>query len=263
MASAPPPGIDTTVPSIARVYDYYLGGEVNFAADLEFAEKIAQQVPDAPRTLRANRAFLGRAVRYLTEECGVRQFLDIGSGLPTQNNVHEVAHRYDPSARVVYVDNDPTVLAHSRALLDERSQAVVVDGDLRDPRAIVGRPEVMGFLDFSMPIAVLVLTTLFFVADEYHPRELMTRLTDVLAPGSYLAISHAELRPQIQRAGAGFRRETAAPGVPRTREDIAAFFTGFELVDPGLVPVTAWRPADPERDPDRVWLYGGVARKPL
>jgi hypothetical protein len=260
--NAPPPGIDVTIPSIARVYDYYLGGKDNFAADREFAEKVAAQVPDAPRTLRANREFLRRVVGYLTEECGIRQFLDIGSGLPTQDNVHEVAHRHAPDARVVYVDNDPIVLTHARALLDAGDRTAVIDGDLRAPAAILAAPETRRLLDFSQPVGLLVLTTLFFVADEFQPYELLRTLTEPLVPGSYLAISHAEIRPQIQQAGATFRAEATAPGIPRTREAIAAFFDGFDLVDPGLVPVTAWRPSGPERTPDRVWLYGGVAHKP-
>jgi len=257
----PAPGIDVTVPSIARVYDYYLGGKDNFAADREFAEKVAAQVPDAPRTLRANRDFLRRVVGHLAKECGIRQFLDIGSGLPTQDNVHEVAHRHAPESVVVYVDNDPIVLTHARALLDAGDRTAVINGDLREPAKICDDPETRRLLDFGRPIGLLVLTTLFFVSDEFRPHELMRTLTERLVPGSYLALSHAEIRPQIQQAGATFRAEATAPGVPRTRESIAAFFDGFELVDPGLVPVTAWRPAGPERAPDRVWLYGGVARK--
>jgi len=255
-------GIDVTVPSIARVYDYYLGGKDNFAADRDFAERLTADVPDAPRMLRANRDFLGRVVTYLAAECGVTQFLDIGSGLPTQDNVHQVAQRQAPGARVVYVDNDPIVLVHSRALLKAGGTTGFVRGDLREPAAILASSEVERMIDFAEPVALLLLTTLFFVSDEFAPNELVRTLTARLAPGSYLVISHAESRPQIQRAGTAFRQEATEPGVPRTRDAIAGFFEGFDLVEPGLVPVTEWQPVRPQTDAETVWLYGGVARKP-
>jgi hypothetical protein len=256
-----PAEIDVTVPSIARVYDYYLGGKDNYPADREFADRIAARVPDVPAVLRANRAFLRRVVRALAVEYGIQQFLDIGSGLPTQDNVHQVAQRHTPGACVVYVDNDPIVLAHGRALLTSGDRTAVVDGDLREPEAILANPNVRRLIDFDRPVAVLLLTTLFFVADEHRPNAILARLHDAMAPGSFLAVSHAEVRPLIQEAGDAFTREATEPGIPRTREAITGFFEGFELIAPGLVPVSAWRPDGTEPENSSVWLLGGLGHR--
>ena len=263
-----PAEIDTTKPHPARMYDYYLGGKNHFAADRETAQQMLAAAPNARTGARENRAFLGRAVRYLAAEAGIRQFLDIGTGLPTTNNVHEVAQAVAPSAHVVYVDNDPLVLAHARALLTSapEGRTAYIQGDLRDPTAILASPVVREVLDFSQPIALMLVAILHFMPDEFKPAATMAALLDGLPPGSYLAASHATVET-LPGAAAATRAYQSA-GVPmqlRGADEFADLaFTGLELVPPGVVVVSEWRPTGPEPRPApaEVNVYGGVARKP-
>ncbi len=259
------PHFDPSRPNIARIYDYFLGGKDHCRADREQAAKIIAIAPYVPRLAVANRTFLGRVVRYLAKEAGVRQFLDIGSGLPTRQNVHEIAQEANADARVVYVDNDPLVLVHARALLATTPTTHVIDGDLRDSGRILG--EASRFLDFSQPIAVLLFAILHFFPDggEHDPYRIVSTLTDSLAPGSYLAISHVEPAPAMIEAAGAY---TAADVAFRDHHGVLPFFNGTTLVEPGLVRLNEWRPDDhdsiyPSDWPDvPVWVLGGVGRKP-
>jgi hypothetical protein len=260
-----PIGIDTATPNAARMYDYFLGGKDHFPADREAADKILRYAPEVPHVVRENRAFLARAVRHLCE-AGVRQFLDIGTGLPTQNAVHEVAQRHRPDARVVYVDNDPVVLTHARALLTGVGEVGVVHGDLREPEAIMNDPAVRAALDFDEPIAVLLLAILHFIPDSDDPAGLVARLCAALPRGSHVVVTHAT--PQDSKAEdipkvIGVYNSSTSPVTLRDREQIRTFFGGFELIDPGLVYVSRWRPhaARTLTGPDRSRAYGGVARR--
>jgi SAM-dependent methyltransferase len=258
---------DVTVPSIARTYDYFLGGTDNFEADRELAGKILRFAPETRDAARANRRFLGRTVDFLAR-AGIRQFLDLGAGLPSQNNVHEVARLVRPDARVVYVDNDPVVLNHAEALLAEDECTAVICEDVREPERILAHPTVRGMLDFSQPVAVMCLAVLHFVTDEQDPWRVVSALTGPLVPGSYLALSHSSLDdtpPEISAAIQERYKTAAAPAVWRGREAITRFFTGLDLVDPGLVTFTDWRADDLERGRpggDCTWVLAGVARKP-
>jgi hypothetical protein len=266
-----PPGIDVTRPNIARVYDYTLGGKDNYATDRQVAE-LSHQVMPAREGARANRAFLRRVVRYLVAEAGIRQFIDIGSGLPTQGNVHEVARDVSPSARVVYVDNDPVVLVHARALLGRTDTTEVITADLRRPADILGDAMVRRFLDFEKPMGLLLFAILHHVNDDEDPAAITRRLRDALAPGSYMALSHFHNPGEANPAAAAQAREAEkvfaehlGTGRFRTRAEILAFFGDFELVEPGLVPYTEWRPAPgdpPLPEMMRHLAVGGAARKP-
>ncbi|GAA4976734.1 O-methyltransferase involved in polyketide biosynthesis [Nonomuraea thailandensis] len=266
------PGVDPTVPSAARIYDYLLGGKDHFAADRQAAEAVLQSVPNARQSARANRAFLSRAVRALVE-AGVRQFLDIGAGLPTQENVHQVAQRAAPNSRVVYVDNDPVVLVHARALLADNPGTVVVPADIRDPAALLGHPMLRDHLDFTQPVGVLLLAVLHFIPDDEEAARIVAELRHPLVSGSYVAISHGhpgELSGDLAEKGRelyGRTRQGAVVG--RTRADMAAWLEGLELLDPGIVPLQGWRPEedfdplpDPLPDPAEPGVFGMVARVP-
>jgi len=262
-----PAEIDASVPSIARMYDYYLGGKDNFASDRNAADRLLTTAPEIVTIARENRAFLGRAVRYLAGEAGIRQFLDIGTGLPTQKNVHEVAQGEAPDARIVYVDNDPTVLVHARALLVSDPRTIVADADLLKPETILDDPAIRAHLDFDRPIALLLVALLHFVSDDDRPYDMVARLRDALPAGSHLALSHVvyehhpEAIEEAEEVYRGFLHRTGH--ARRTREDVTRFFGDWELVDPGLTYVTQWRPTGPARiDPAKVWIVGGVARKP-
>jgi SAM-dependent methyltransferase len=269
VTEAPAAEIDVRRPHTARMYDYYLGGKDHFAADRELAEKMLAAVPSARTAARENRAFLGRAVRFLAAEAGVRQFLDIGTGLPTANNVHEVAQGVTPSARVVYVDNDPLVLAHARALLTSspEGRTAYVHADLRDPAAITSDPGVRDVLDFGQPIALMLVAILHFIPDEDNPAEIIASLLDVLPPGSYLVASHGTHEHDRARFSAG-QDAYKSSGVTAQARDSADFarlaFSGLELMPPGVVLVSEWRPETPgpRPTPAEVGIYGGVARKP-
>ncbi len=250
------------------MYDYYLGGKNHFAADREVAEKLLTSVPSGRTGARENRAFLGRAVRYLTGEAGVRQFLDIGTGLPTTENVHEVAQAVAPSSRVVYVDNDPLVLAHARTLLtsDPEGRTAYIQADLRDPSPILSSPEVREVLDFSQPVALMLVAVLHFMPDEFNPARSIATLLDALPAGSYLVASHLTAEHDPAGSAAGMRAYQAA-GVPIQLRDSSEFaelaFSGLDLVPPGVVLVSEWRPTGtgPRPAPFEVNCYGGVARR--
>src|SRR5579875_616668 len=264
-----PRDIDVSRPHPSRVYDYMLGGKDNFAADRETAAKVLRNWGSARTSARENRAFHGRAVRYLAAEAGIRQFLDIGTGLPSANNVHEVAQAIAPESRVVYVDNDPVVLAHARALLASHphGRTAYIEADLREPEKILTDPVTRATLDFSEPIALMLVSILHFIPDEDGPRRIVTALLDALPSGSYLAASHAtaEHNPG-ELAGAGrVYSDAGLRGALRTAEEFADLaFAGLELVEPGLVLVSDWRPepGSLRPQPAEVSMYGAVARKP-
>jgi hypothetical protein len=259
-------GIDLSRPSASRVYDFYLGGFHNFSSDREMAEQAIKDWPDLPLIMKANRAFLRRAVTYLVGQ-GVRQFLDIGSGIPTVGNVHEVAQELAPGARVVYVDIDPVAVAHSEAILMENPDAIVVSGDFRNPEKLLCEPAVAEHLDFDQPIALLLVALLHFVDDDAAPAEAIGTFRDALAPGSYLALSHAthELHPsELTEFHRNLYRQTATPMTMRSRTEVEALFSGFDLVEPGVVLGELWQPDAPVEvlQPERFPLWAGVGRKP-
>ena len=237
-------GLDTSVAHPARVYDYWLGGKDNFAADREAAERVLAVAPGLRYRVRANRAFLGRATRYLAAEAGLRQFLDIGTGIPAAGNTHEVAQRVAPDARVVYVDNDPIVLLHAQALLRSTPEGATdyLQADLRDPGTILDRAAAL--LDFGQPVAVMLLGVLHLIQDDEDPWGIVARLMAAMPPGSYLTISHPAIDIHQSQANAQrvYNERVATPQTLRTREQVARFFAGLELVDPGLVQVHQWRP---------------------
>ena len=263
--------INTSVPNPARIYDYLLGGKDNYPADREVADQVVAIAPVTLEVVRDNRAFLRRAVGFLAREAGIRQFIDLGSGLPTHGNVHEIAQSIAPDARVVYVDNDPMVVTHSRALL-AGDNTVAIQADLRDPDAILSDPEVRKLIDFERPIALLLLAILHFIPDDQDPAGIVARFRDALPPGSYLAISHGTrdipTRPDMtpaQMADMGTKVERlyqlpTAAFVTRTGAQIARFFDGLDLVDPGLVEIQRWRPDD-QSSLLPGGFYGGVGRK--
>jgi hypothetical protein len=263
-----PREIDTSRPHPARIYDYGLGGKNHFAVDREVAEKAWAAMPTGRTAARENRAFLGRVVRYLAAEEGIRQFLDIGTGLPTTSNVHEAAQRVAPESRIVYVDNDPLVLAHARALLTSspEGRTAYIPADLREPAAILADPVTTELLDFSRPIALMLVAILHFIQDEDKPAEIIRTLVDALPPGSFLVASH--LTGEHDRdAWATIERDYRAAGISAQWRDGDEFarmaFTGLEMVPPGVVLVSEWRPDDagPRPAPVEVSFYGGVARK--
>jgi SAM-dependent methyltransferase len=262
-----PPDIDTSKANIARVYDYWLGGNHNFRADQDAARSLTALEPNARAIMQANRAFLGRAVRFLAGEAGIRQFLDIGSGIPTEQNVHEVAQAAAPGSRVVYVDNDEVAVAHSRLMLQENPDATIIQADLRDPGKILGDPETQLLLDFGRPAAVLLVTVLHFIPDADDPAGIVATLRDALAPGSFLVICHScrEARPELASlAERAYNKQVAGRLCPRTRAEIEGMFDGFTLVEPGLVYMPEWRPDSPEdvpENPREFWALVGVGRR--
>ena len=261
-------GVDPTKPNIARVYDYWLGGHHNLVADRELAEAMATLDPWIPAACKANRAFMGRAVRYLAGQ-GIRQFLDIGSGIPTAGNVHEVAQRANSGARVAYVDVDPVAIAHSKAILAGHDNAAIVDGDLREPEKILAHDAIGRLIDFSQPVGLLLVSVLPFISDAGDPWRIVATLREALAPGSYLVLCHAtdESRPGVaQAAEKMYNRTVPTQARMRSGAEILRFFDGFELVDPGLVYMPLWRPdspADVPSDPSKFWCLVGVGRKPV
>ena len=254
--------VDTTVAHTARVYDYWIGGKDNFPADRAVADGIAATTPEIRDMARANRAFLGRAVKYVAER-GIRQFLDLGTGLPTAGNTHEIAQAIAPESKIVYVDNDPLVTIHGQALLADNDRTTVFEADLRAPDAILDHPDVARLIDFDQPVALLLAAVLHFIPDSDDPAGILKRFTSLMAPGSHLVISHVarDLVPLPTEAMGTVYRNTSA-GALRSHSEIVEFFDGFELVEPGLVQVPVWRPdgAVP-KDLERYWIYGGVGRK--
>jgi hypothetical protein len=267
------PEINTHVAHTARVYDYWLGGKDNFPADHALAEAILEAVPSMRAMARANRAFLGRAVRYLAGEAGVRQFLDIGTGIPTAGNTHEVAQAVARDARVVYVDNDPIVLAHARALMTSHvaGRTAFLAADLHQPDAILDDPALQSTLELDQPVALMLVAILMFLPDLEDPYGIVARLLEKLPSGSYLAISHptADFDEPAMAGAVAASKRSGIDLVPRSRAEVERFFTGLELVESGVVPVTAWRPdGQPPAEPERASfveplnIYAGVGRKP-
>lgn len=258
-----PEGVDLYSPNAARMYDYYLGGSANFAVDRQAAETVIASMPDAVLTMRANRSFLGRVVSHCCHR-GIRQFLDLGSGVPTVGNVHEIAHRHDPTARVAYVDNESVAVAHSRNLLRSEPYATITHADLRDPDTVLTAQGVAGLLDFTKPICLLVLSVLNFVPDQVDATSLVHRYTSALAPGSYVGISHVtadKLDAETARHVRELYANTNPPGRWRTHEEVSALLNGFDLIAPGLVTPSLWQP-DPHDDtaPDRIACWAALAR---
>jgi S-adenosyl methyltransferase len=254
-----------SVAHVARVYDYLLGGKDNFAADREAAEQAMRINPDIVSTARANRAFLVRTTRYLVARAGIRQFLDIGTGMPTNNNIHEVAQSIAPESRIVYVDHDPIVLTHARALLSSAPEGVTdyIEADLREPGKILA--EAAQTLDFSRPVAIMLISILHLILDRDDPYDLVSQLVNAVVPGSYVVISHAasdiDTGAMISMTNR-LNELMAQQAVPRTHREVAAFFAGLDLLEPGLVRIPEWRPASVSESAARAQMWGAIGRKP-
>lgn len=265
-----PPSIDSSVPHSARVWNYFLGGKDNYPVDQEMGDQYRAIFPEIIDIARTDRAFLGRAVRHLAGEAGIRQFLDIGTGLPTMDNTHEVAQRVSPDARIVYVDNDPLVLTHAQALLTSSPEGACdyIDADLRDPDRILAAAAET--LDFDRPVAIMLLGILHFVPDYDEVHGIVMRLLDAVPPGSHLALTHATFDLGGQTASAAnaeaqraWNEKATETITPRTREQVLGFFDGLDLLEPGLVSMSRWRPeAAPWGEPPEVSGFSGVGRKP-
>ena len=264
-ASSQRPKIDTTIALTARIWNYWLGGKDNFEADRIVGEATIAAYPAIRASARANRAFLARAVRYLAGEAGIRQFLDIGTGLPTINNTHQVAQAVAPESRIVYVDNDPLVLAHARALLTSKPEGATayIDADLRDPVAILA--EAANTLDFTQPVALTLLGVVIFINDDEDAYGIVRGLLDAVPSGSYLVLSHTVTSPATGEmdAAVAFWNEHGTPKLKqRTAGQITRFFDGLDLLEPGVVSCSRWRPDDtPSHEPGEVAMFGGVGRK--
>lgn len=259
-------GVDPSRPSIARVYDYWLGGHHNLVVDRELGERMATLDPRIPAACRANRAFLGRAVRFLAGE-GIRQFIDLGSGIPTAGNVHEIAQRAAPSSRVVYVDRDPVAVAEGRKLLAGREGAAVVQADVREADRILCALGASGLIDFSQPVALMFVAILHFILDADDPHAIVAQFRDRVVPGSHLVITHVtgDAAPKLTAAAAKAYNARGADGQARTRAEITRFFGEWDQVEPGLVYAPVWRPERPEdvpSNPERLWFLAGAATKP-
>jgi S-adenosyl methyltransferase len=262
-----PPKLDTSVAHVARVYDYWLGGKDHFAVDREAGDEAVRAYPDMYSSVRANRAFLRRAVQYLAAKAGIRQFLDIGTGLPSANNTHEVAQATAPESRIVYVDNDPVVLAHARALLTSGPEGATayLDADARDTGTIL--TEAAGLLDFGEPVAVMLIAILQLIGDDDDPYQLVARLMRAVPSGSFLVISHVPSDMQRQAAGVAEAASRLSQLMtqrvtPRSRAQVTSFFDGLDLVEPGVVPIQQWRPDSEAEAAARAGMWGGVGRKP-
>ncbi|MFJ6542982.1 SAM-dependent methyltransferase [Streptomyces sp. NPDC003656] len=262
-----PRSIDISVPSVSRMYDYYLGGSHNFEVDREAARSAMEFIPGLPKIMQANRAFLRRAVRFATDQ-GLTQFLDIGSGIPTYGNVHEIAQSAVPGARVVYVDHDPVAVAHSEAVLAGNPDTEVVAADLRKPQEILASPQVERLLDLERPVALLLVAVLHFVEDSDDPHTALAELHAALAPGSLLILTHAAyegipVTPERAEGAVDVYKDIRSPLIMRSRDEIARFFEGYDMVEPGLVPMPEWRPESAPEDEDAYAFSGfaGVGRK--
>jgi hypothetical protein len=256
---------DPNVPNVARVYDHLLGGKDNFAADRKAAARLLEAVPGAAVAARENRAFLGRAVRFLAEEAGICQFLDLGAGLPTARAVHQIAQADDPrQVRVVYADYDPVVARHAKALIGDSLTVAVVRGDMREPWDLFARPTVRSLINLAEPVAILLVAVLHFVEDNEDPWAIVNCYKDLMAPGSYLVISHVtadHLSEDAARQARAAYDGASAPGVARTRDQIAGFFAGLDMVAPGLVNVSEWRPDHIGPSPGPAVFYAGIGCK--
>jgi O-methyltransferase involved in polyketide biosynthesis len=265
-STTPPPGVDATVPTSARIYDYWLGGKDNFPTDRQVGEEIRKVLPGIVEMALAQRAFLARVVTYLATEVGIRQFLDIGTGLPTANNTHQVAQRVAPECRIVYVDNDPLVLAHARALLHSSPEGATayLDADLRDPEKIL--QDARQTLDFTKPVAITLLGVVHHLTDDEEAHAVVQRLVDAVPSGSYLVITHTTSTVTGEAMEEAVRQwNEASPEVKiviRTPQQLLGFFEGLELVEPGVVPTTQWRPDPADPMPDPMDEYCAVGRKP-
>jgi SAM-dependent methyltransferase len=257
---------DPSIPNMARMWDYFLGGTDNFATDRDAARIVLRAAPDFPLAALENREFLKHVVRFLTQDANIMQFIDIGSGLPTQGNVHQIAEHYIPDARVVYVDNDSFVLEQGRAYVSNIPGVTFIEGDLRRPDAMLENPELQQVIDFSKPVALCVTLVLHFIAEEEDPHKIVARLRAKLAPDSYIVISHAaedDHNEDIIRQATGAYDRASAPLVMRSQEEIRRFFAGLELVDPGVVFLSQWRPMTGcYVGGGTRWAYAGVGRKP-
>jgi hypothetical protein len=258
-----PPEIDTTRPSVARVYDAILGGKDNFAVDREVAAAAVKTMSDGGNGARLNRAALGRAVRYMVAQ-GVTQFLDLGSGLPTVQNTHQIAQRSNPAARVVYVDNDPSVFLHGQALLADDASTTVVLADIRTPDALLATAEVKDFLDFNEPVGLILNAVIHHVLDEEDPYGIVDAYKEALPSGSYLQLTHFCDESPESRANAAVLRRSLGRGQVRSRDEIIRFFDGLDLVQPGVVYLPWWQPdtVPNESEPGSTLMLCGVARKP-
>ncbi|MGH3964415.1 MAG: SAM-dependent methyltransferase [Pseudonocardiaceae bacterium] len=262
-----PAGTNKILPNAARVYDYQLDGSHNFAADREMAKKILQVVPSARDSCRIQRSFLRRAVLFMVDS-GIRQFLDIGSGIPTVGNVHEIAQRADPACRIVYVDKESVAVAHSELLLAGNDRAAVIQANLRDVEDVLDHPQTTRVLDFDQPIGLLMLWVLHFIPDSWDPVGILARYRDRLPPGSYLALSHGMTGSNLAGLTEVLQlyRNILEPAYFRSYEEVLRLFAGFELVEPGLVGSAFWRPSGPGDISDNAEMnttfYGGVGRKP-
>lgn len=261
-----PPEVDTSVAHAARVYDYWLGGKDNFAADRALGDAMVQAIPTLPEMARANRKFLGRAVRYLVAEAGIRQFLDIGTGIPTAGNVHEVAQAVAPDARVLYVDHDPIVLAHARALMTSTSQGRTefIMAEFSEPESILSDPALHKTLDLDEPVALMLVAILMYFHDSDGVHDWVATLVDALPSGSYVVVTHptADFNPKAVQGAVAAATHAGITLVPRSKREVERFFTGLELVEPGVVPVLAWHPDEEPDDPNAAWYWAGAARKP-
>jgi hypothetical protein len=260
----PTEDVDDSTPNVARMYDYFLGGFHNFATDRELAERTIAVWPQVPAIARANRAFLGRAVTHLVES-GVRQFLDLGSGVPTVGNVHEIAQRVAPDARVVYVDVEPVAVAHSRNILEGNPHAAVVQADLRNAQGVLAAPAVKELIDPTVPTALLMVAVLHFVPDSDEAAAAIRTYREALGPGSWLAISHGTdevVPPEVAEQVYPLYQQTSSSAVSRTRDELTALLDGYDLVDPGLVLVEQWQPGSPADvdDPAKSPVWAGIGR---
>jgi hypothetical protein len=261
-----PPGTDTSKANIARVYDWWLGGTHNFRADQDAARALITVEPRIRAIARANRAFLGRAVRFLAGQAGIRQFLDIGSGIPTEQNVHQVARQAAPQSRILYADNDEVAVSHSKLMLDGVPDTAIIQADLRDPASILDNLATRRLIDFTQPVGLLLVAVLHLVPDSDHPQEIVAALRAAVAPGSYLVLSHScrDTTPEVTAAFQDvYNSRIAAQAAIRTHEQITRFFDGFTLIDPGLVWAPEWRPDSPSDVPDepaRYWMKAGIGR---
>jgi S-adenosyl methyltransferase len=261
-----PSEIDTSRPHPARMYNYYLGGKDYYLVDREAAAEVLQAVPEVRDIARENRAFLRRVVRYLVGEAGIRQIIDIGTGIPSAGNVHEIAQQIEPGVRVAYVDNDPIVHVHANALLAGQGNTSIVLADLREPEGILSHPLIWDLIDPSEPVALLLIAVMHFITDQDGPGRIIATLRDALAPGSYLALSHgtADFHDEtaVDTATAVYSTATA-PLVFRSHAQITALFEGWDFIEPGLVQLPLWRPDSPPlrpRELAKIGIYGGVGR---
>nr|WP_106127665.1 SAM-dependent methyltransferase [Pseudosporangium ferrugineum] len=254
------------MPHSARIYDYWLGGKDNFAADRAVGEAMMQAIPGMRAMAGENRKFVHRAARDLVAKEGIRQFLDIGTGIPTRPNLHEIAQKIAPETRVVYVDNDPIVLVHARALMmsSEQGRSEYIEADIRRPKSILEDPVLRDTLDLTQPVGLTLIAILMLIADEDDPWDLVAQYRDALPSGSVMAITHptADFNPEAVHQAVGAARGAGMTFVDRGREAVARFFGDWELLEPGVVPVSAWRPDTPVDDPEAAYYWAGVARKP-